>query len=205
MNFRTALMTMAALCVTAVAMAQGPAYNIPKGSKLAIVVYEDLECPACAADDPQIVDASKVYSIPLVRHDYPLPMHPWSMQAHVYAVYFDSKSPALGEEFRRWVFAHQREIYLGNLRQKVDAFAASKGQRVPANPDPTGAFAAKIKKDKALGDSIGLTHTPTVYIVAATPSGMIHEEVKDISSLFVTIDRLKKQAGGKAPAKPAHR
>ena len=57
----------------------------PKGAQLAIVVFEDLQCPMCRQDTPLLEQASKTYKIPLVIHDFPLPMHNWSYEAAVTA------------------------------------------------------------------------------------------------------------------------
>src|SRR6202040_1318959 len=62
----------------------------PKGAQVAIVVFEDLQCPMCSRTAPLVEQASKTYKIPVVRHDFPLPMHPWSYQAAVMARYFDT-------------------------------------------------------------------------------------------------------------------
>ncbi len=72
----------------------------PKGSKVAIIVFEDLECPQCAKAAPMLHEASKKYNIPLVQYDFPLRQHPWSYEAAVNARYFDSKSLKLGDEYR---------------------------------------------------------------------------------------------------------
>ncbi|HSA93586.1 MAG TPA: hypothetical protein VLE48_11290, partial [Terriglobales bacterium] len=53
----------------------------PKGSKVAIVVFEDLQCPDCRRAAPLLTEAARVYKIPLVRYDFPLPMHNWSFEA----------------------------------------------------------------------------------------------------------------------------
>ena len=50
----------------------------PKGADVAIVIFEDLECPDCARAAPLVEEAARTYKIPVVRHDYPLPMHPWA-------------------------------------------------------------------------------------------------------------------------------
>src|SRR5205085_11152030 len=71
----------------------------PKGVKVAIVVFEDLQCPDCANAAPLLEEASRTYKIPVVRHDFPLPMHNWSKQAAVTARYFDTHSKNTGNEF----------------------------------------------------------------------------------------------------------
>src|SRR5215467_12193284 len=69
----------------------------PPGAKVAIVMFEDLECPDCARAYPVVWEAAKAHHIPVVLHDFPLSKHPWSFQAAVYARYFDTKSEKLGE------------------------------------------------------------------------------------------------------------
>ena len=53
----------------------------PKGSKVAIIVFEDLECPDCARAAPLLHEAAKQYNIPLVQYDFPLPMHSHALDA----------------------------------------------------------------------------------------------------------------------------
>ena len=62
----------------------------PKGSKVALIVFEDLQCPDCARAAPLLHEAAKKYNIPLVQYDFPLPMHNWSFEAAVNARYFDT-------------------------------------------------------------------------------------------------------------------
>src|SRR5450755_3199609 len=92
-------------------------FRPPKGSQVAIVVFEDLECPMCRRTAPLVEQASKTDKIPVVRHDFPLPMHNWSYQAAVMARYFDTHSKALGNEFRDYIFENQLEVNPQNLRE----------------------------------------------------------------------------------------
>ncbi len=108
----------------------------PAGSKVAIIVFEDLECPMCARVEPLLEDAEKTYKIPLVRYDFPLPMHHWSFEAHVTARYFDSKSKQLGEDFRQWVFKNQNFITQQNVGGMIDRFATEHHVALPAFVDP---------------------------------------------------------------------
>ena len=59
---------------------------------MAIVEFEDMECPDCGAANPLLREASEKYHIPWVRHDFPLPFHAWSMQAAINARWFDTRS-----------------------------------------------------------------------------------------------------------------
>ena len=78
----------------------------PAGAKVAIVEWEDLECPACAHAFPLVHQAIDHYHIPLVRYDFLIPGHIWSKQAAVNARYLQDKVAAdLATEYRREVFA----------------------------------------------------------------------------------------------------
>ena len=87
--------------------ADGSSLKPPPGARVAIVVFEDLECPTCAVAYPQVWEACKRYNVPVVLHDFPLPMHPWSFDAAVFARYFDTKSQKLGDDFRGYIYKNQ--------------------------------------------------------------------------------------------------
>ena len=165
----------------------------PKGSSVALVVFEDLQCPQCARSAPQLAQASQTYKIPLVRHDFPLPMHNWSMNAAVLARFFDTHSKALGNSFRDYIFEHQREILPDNLHGFAEKFAAEHKVDLPFVVDPSGKLAALITADRDLGKSIKLDHTPTIYVVTDKKTGTPYVEVKDLSQLYALIDTMKKQ------------
>lgn len=195
---------MALLIPAATALAQGGDLSVlhpPKGSRVAVLVFEDLECPRCASIEPLLEEAAKQYKVPLVRYDFPLPMHPWSFDAHVLARYFDTKSKALGEEFRRWIFANQRSITAQNLRGMAERFAGEHHVALPAFVDPSGALANEVKQDFALGQKVGVNQTPTIYVVTDTRANPVMQ-VPDTSQLFSTLDRAVAQANAEAPAKP---
>lgn len=166
----------------------------PKGAQVAIVVFEDLECPMCARTQPLLEQASKTYKIPLVLHDFPLgPAHPWSFQAAVMARYFDTRSKDLGNQFRDYIFENQLEINLQNLRSYAEKFATAHKVEFPFIIDPTGKLAALVNADHELGKAIKLEHTPTVYIVSSRhPNKPYVEVLQPSSQLYATIDAVMK-------------
>jgi protein-disulfide isomerase len=165
----------------------------PKGSQVAIVVFEDLECPMCRRTAPLVEQASKTYKIPVIRHDFPLPMHPWSYQAAVMARYFDTFSKSMGNDFRDYIFENQLEVNIQNLKSFADKFAAAHKVDVPFILDPNGKFAAEVNADRDLGKALKLDHTPTVYIVSSRNPNRPYVEVKDNSQLYSTIDAMMKE------------
>jgi protein-disulfide isomerase len=181
------------VCFSAVAQTVPDVLRPPKGSPVALVVFEDLQCPQCARAAPLLVQASQTYKIPLVQHDFPLPMHNWSMNAAILARYFDTHSKAVGDAFRMYVFEHQREILPDNLRGFAEKFAAEHKVDLPFVVDPAGKLNALVIADRDLGKTINLDHTPTIYVVTEKKSGTPFVEVKDLSQLYATIDAVKKQ------------
>src|SRR6516225_2803562 len=109
----------------------------PKGSKVALVVFEDLQCPDCARAAPLLHEAAKKYNIPLVQYDFPLPMHNWSFEAAVNARWFDTKSKTLVDEYWLFIFKNQPQIIPGNLRGITERFAADNKVALPFVVDPS--------------------------------------------------------------------
>jgi protein-disulfide isomerase len=165
----------------------------PKGAPLALVVFEDLQCPQCGRTAPLLVQASRTYKIPLVQHDFPLPMHNWSFDAAVLARYFDTHSKEIGNAFRDSVFAHQMEINPQNLRGFADKFASDHKIGLPFVVDPAGKLAGLVRADKELGVGLHIEHTPTIWIVSNKRNGKPYVEVTDTKELYVMIDAMKKE------------
>lgn len=182
-----------AILVTIASRAQDQnALRPPKGASLAIVVFEDLQCPDCARAAPLVEEASRTYKIPVVRHDFPLPQHNWSRDAAILARWFDTKSVKIGNEFRDRVFANQESIGTPDqLRAFAEKFAEEKKMTLPFAADPQGKLAALVEADKALGTRIGIQHTPTIYVVSNNHTGTPFVEVVDRSQLYSLIDEMK--------------
>ena len=162
----------------------------PAGSKVAIVEFEDMECPDCARANPLLREASDKYKIPWVRHDFPLSFHAWSFQAAVNARWFDIKSKKLGDEYRDSVFANQPSITtLDVLRQFTEKFATDHKLTLPFAVDPQGTLTTQVKSDYALGQRIGIEHTPTIWVTTANSKGAPFVEVVDRSKLYQLIDQ----------------
>ena len=166
------------------------ALHPPGGARVAIVEFEDLECPDCARANPLLKEAAANYKIPWVRHDFPLPFHNWSFNAAVNARWFDTKSKALGDEYRDEVFANQQSIVSPDcLRQFTQKFADSHKIALPFAMDPQGSLATLVKADYALGQRIGIEHTPTIWVVPANSKGAPFVEVVDRTKLYQLIDQ----------------
>jgi protein-disulfide isomerase len=191
----------------------------PSGARVAIVEFEDLECPDCGQANPILRAAIAQYHIPWVRHDFPLPFHAWSFDAAVYARWFDVKSNKLGNDFRDAVFSNQDEIDAAAhsspetpsgpttqssaaIRAFAEKFAQQHGTALPFVVDPQKKLAAEVQADIDLGKRIGIEHTPTIWVVTNQKSGAPFVEVVDRDRLYNIIDAALAETS--AQAAPAH-
>ncbi len=143
------------------------------GSKVRAVIYEDLQCPDCAAFrkmmDEQILPK---YGdrVEFVHRDFPLARHAWARTAAIAARFFAEKDPKLSLEYRRFTFANLREITPANFNERLAAFA----RQHQINPDEAIAalsnqkYADAVERDYQDGVGRGVIHTPTV-LVNGTP------------------------------------
>ena len=190
---RLKLLSLFLLCLPVFGQDVPEALRPPKGAQVALVVFEDLQCPQCGRTAPLLVQASRTYKIPLVQHDFPLPVHNWSFDAAVLARYFDTHSKEIGNAFRDSVFEHQMEINPQNLRGFADKFASDHKIGLPFVVDPAGKLAGLVRADKELGVSLHIEHTPTIWIVSNKRNGKPYVEVTDTKELYVMIDAMKKE------------
>src|SRR5260221_8114894 len=189
-------LALAFLLVASLASAQtvDPALRPPKGAQVALVVFEDLQCPDCRRAAPLVAEAGKTYKIPVIRHDFPLPMHNWSFNAAVIARYFDTHSKELGNQFRDYIFQHQPEINPDNLQSFAQRFATDHKVDLPFVVDPQGKFAALVREDKDLGVRVGIQHTPTIYVVSGKPGTKPFVEVQNPDTeLYQLIEATKNE------------
>jgi protein-disulfide isomerase len=153
---------------------------------VAVIEFEDLECPACAHAFPIVQQAIAHYNIPYIRHDFPLKMHIWSFDAAVIARYIQDKiDPKAAEAYRGAVFANQTAIASKeDLENFTRHYFQAHGREMPFVIDPTGEFTREVIADRTLGERIGLSHTPSIFVVTQRH----WTQVTDVSLLYQTID-----------------
>jgi protein-disulfide isomerase len=174
----------------------------PRGATVAIVMFDDLQCAECSKVYSVVWETANAHKIPVVLHDFPLPMHNWAFEAAVWARYFDKTSPSLGNEFRKFIYANQIQIARDNLPQWAQKFAGENKTAVPAEKDPGGKLAELVKADYLLGQRIGVEHTPTIWVVSNSGvSQPLVEEVKVREKLEQMIGDVLNKAQPMAAAK----
>jgi protein-disulfide isomerase len=139
------------------------------GSPVQVVIYEDLQCPDCAAFRKMLDEKLLPRyggKVAFLHRDFPLAKHAWARQAAIAARFFYERSPALGLRYRRETMAGLREITTENFPQKLAAFAAGNG--VPAAEALSALkdtrLAALVEQDFQEGVARGISKTPTVLV-----------------------------------------
>ena len=177
-------------------------FKPPAGAKVAVIEYEDLECPACARAFPSVHAAIAHYHLPIEEFDFQIPSHTWSHDAAIFAHYLKAKvSPEIAEDFRRQTFASQYRIASkDDLHNWEQQFMKEHGKQMPFVVDPTGQYDREVNASTAEGQKIGIIETPTILVV--TPNHWV--QVKDPQDMYAAID-LAEQDANRPAATPAHR
>jgi protein-disulfide isomerase len=139
----------------------------PKDAAVTIVEFGDLQCPACKAAQPAI--EGLVAAEPNARfvfQDFPLEMHNWAAKGAAYA---DCVGQASNDAFWKFVaktYETQGDITAENADEKLTALADGagvKGADIAACAN-TPVATAHVEASVALGKSVNVTSTPTVFI-----------------------------------------
>jgi len=139
----------------------------PKNSPVTIVEFGDLQCPACKAAQPTI--EALVAAEPTARfvfQNFPLEMHNWAAKGAAYA---DCVGRASNDAFWKFVakaYETQSDITAQTADEKLTALADGAGVKgsdiaaCAATPETK----ARVDASLALGKSVEVTGTPTLYI-----------------------------------------
>ncbi len=134
-----------------------------------IIEFSDLECPHCKAAQPVL---EKLYAdFPQVRfifQQFPLPasLHPWALKAAQYADCAGQMNKDAFWKYLDAIFENQGGIALATADDKLKELATANGydaQKIStcaASPETD----ARIKKSLALGATLDVNETPTVFV-----------------------------------------
>jgi protein-disulfide isomerase len=178
-------------CSSLFAAADGSRLELPKGVDVAVVVFEDLQCPDCAKAHPVLLEETRAAGVPLIIHDFPITRHAWAFPAAVLARYFSAQSAELGVEFRSFIFQNQRDITPGNLRQFGEKFAAEHQSKLPGDIDPDGKLAALVQADFDLGRQIFLEYVPLMFAVGRGEGASRAVEILDPRELGAAVAKVR--------------
>jgi protein-disulfide isomerase len=138
-------------------------------SGVRVLIYEDLQCPDCAAFRSMMDEKllpKYAARVAFEHRDFPLAKHAWARKAAIAARFFQEKDAALALEYRRKTMAGLREATADNFNQRLTDFARAKGidpeAAVAALDNPV--YAAAVEKDFQDGVARGIAKTPTALV-----------------------------------------
>lgn len=168
--------------------------DLPKGTDVAIVVFEDLQCPDCKAAHPHLLEAAKANGVPLVIRDFPITRHAWAFPAAILARWFTLQNAQLGLDFRAYLFENQEDVTTARLRAYADEFARAHGIALPDDVDPDGKLQRLVQDDFDLARLIGLSYVPLIFVIGHGDGPDSFVEVTDVAKLGDAIARMRKRA-----------
>ena len=139
----------------------------PEKAPVTIVEFSDLQCPHCKDAQP-IIDKllTEEPNARFVFQNFPLPSHNWAGKAANYADCVGRSSKDAFWKFVQGTFDAQSNITEANADEKLTAIADTAGVKgadmatCAAKPDTK----ARVEQSVALGQSVGVTGTPTVFV-----------------------------------------
>jgi protein-disulfide isomerase len=144
----------------------GPAKG-PANAPVTLVEFSDMQCPHCQKAAPAIESLlAQEPDVRFIFQNFPVPGHNWAEKGASYVDCVGRASNDAVWKFIQKTFEDQANITEANADEKLKAIATASG----ANADEIAACAAKpetkshIEASVALGKSVGVTGTPTLFI-----------------------------------------
>lgn len=176
----------------------------PANAAVTIVEFSDLECPSCKAAQPTIDRLlSDEPDVKFIFQNFPLQrIHPWAFLAASYADCVAQQNKNAFWKFIESVYSNQEQITallptnassaqeqikqaepaIAKKLQDLASGAGANAQQV-ATCSTQPATAARIASSIKLGEDLGVTGTPTIYINGrrvASVGAMPYETLKSI-------------------------
>jgi protein-disulfide isomerase len=147
----------------------GPSFG-PENAKVKIVVFSDFQCPYCrefARTLRQNIPQKFPRDVRVIFEDFPIDsLHPWARAAAEASHCLTDSKPDLFWVYHDWIFQHQGEINVGNVRDKVVGFAQEHNidSSKFATCLDTHATKAEVEASVQKGRELGIEKTPTFYL-----------------------------------------
>jgi protein-disulfide isomerase len=146
----------------------------PAKAPVTIVEFSDMQCPHCKTAAPNIDQLlAQEPDVHFVFQNFPLPVHNWAEKAAGYVDCVGRASNDAVWKFIQKTFEEQSNITEANADEKLKTIATDSGVKgdeiaaCAAKPDTKARIVASV----ALGKSVGVTGTPTVFINGRALSG----------------------------------
>jgi protein-disulfide isomerase len=160
----------------------GPSHG-PADAPVTVVDFSDLQCPHCKDAHPALEKLmADNKNVRLVFQSFPLPMHDWAAKGAAYADCVSRRSNEAFWKFIQSVFSAQTDITAANADEKLTGFADRAGVKgaeiaaCAAKPET----ASRVEKSAALGSSLGVNSTPTLFINGRQVPGVPYDVLQKL-------------------------
>jgi protein-disulfide isomerase len=135
-----------------------------------VVVFSDFQCPMCR-QEADVIHRQILEAFPTQVHiyfrDFPLEsLHNWARPAAVAGRCVYKQNPEAFWQYHDWIYDNQTYIGLDNLNSKLQEFATAKGLdgMQLSRCIESKATDAEVKASMAIGSSLSLNSTPTIFV-----------------------------------------
>ena len=141
------------------------------GAPLSLVMFSDMQCPQCKAEAESLrknLLASFPTQVRVYFMDFPLSsLHPWASQAAIIGRCILQQGQPQFWSYIDWIYANQNDIKPDNLRAKAEQFAKDNKLDLMSFGhclDNPARVTAEVDKEIAVGKSLNINETPTIFL-----------------------------------------
>jgi protein-disulfide isomerase len=142
----------------------------PDTAPVTLVIFSDFQCPMCKQEAEVIhkqITAAFPDKVRVYFRDFPLEqLHNWARSAAIAGRCVYKLNPAAFWDYHDWVYENQNYIGLDNLNSKIQEFATAKNLdgMLLSRCIENKTTAAEVNASVAVGTSLALNATPTIFI-----------------------------------------
>lgn len=178
-----------------------PSMGTP-GAPVVLVAFSDFQCPYCK-EEAKLLRQNLLKAYPkevrFYAKDFPLEqIHPWAKPAAIAGRCLFRQNPAAFWQYYDWIYEHQQEITLENLKPKVLEFAKDKEIDLLqlGRCMDTRATEAEVNKNVAEARDLQIFQVPTLFINGRRLAGQLSwPQLSQIIDYEIGYQKTAKNAG----------
>ena len=142
----------------------------PANAPVTVVIFSDFQCPMCKQEADVVhkqISAAFPDKVRVYFRDFPLEqLHNWARPAALAGRCVFKLNPAAFWDYHDWIYENQNYIGLDNLNSKIQEFATAKNLdgMLLSRCIESKATAPEVNASVAVGTSLALNATPTIFI-----------------------------------------
>lgn len=178
-----------------------PSFGTP-GAPVVMVLFSDFQCSFCKEEAKMLrtnLTSSYPKQVRLYFKDLPLvQIHPWAKAAAIAGRCVFKQNPGAFWTYHDWIYEHQAEITVDNLRAKVIEFA--QGKEIDAlqlgRCLDTKATEAEVNKSMDDAKALRVSSTPTLFVNGRRMPGQVAwPDLRQIIDNEIEYQKTAKNAG----------